>query len=63
MMQGRLSVIAIAAIVLAIVSGVAEYRRQRRDDLDRIGLMPWPLIQIVSLMVAAICVGLEFGLF
>ncbi|QIG79248.1 hypothetical protein [Stakelama tenebrarum] len=62
-MQERLWTGAVAAILLAIFSGVADHRRQRRRDPDRVGLIPWTSIQFVALMVAVILGGLALDLF
>ncbi|WP_109809260.1 hypothetical protein [Sphingosinithalassobacter portus] len=62
-MQERLWTGAVAAIFLAIVSGVAEHRRQRRSNLDRVGLAPWSLIQFLALLAAVILGGLAMDLF
>jgi hypothetical protein len=52
-----------AALLLAIVAGVAEARRQRRDRLDDIGWMPWRGIQVASVfaMLAALILALKAG--
>ncbi len=42
------------AIALAGVSIIADRRRNHRADLDRVGFMPWPLILILSILIAAI---------
>ncbi|KTF68168.1 hypothetical protein ACNFJ7_12190 [Sphingomonas sp. HT-1] len=43
-----------AAVVVALVSGVAEHRRRRRRDLERVGLMPWMAIQMAALFAALV---------
>lgn len=40
-------------VTLAGVSGIADYRRKHRKDLDRVGFMPWPMIMVVALVMAA----------
>ena len=47
-----------ASLVLAVVAWVMDYRRARRSDLDRVGLMPWTQIFFVSLIAALILTGL-----
>jgi hypothetical protein len=37
-----------AALLLAVVSGVAEHRRSRRERLDDIGWVPWRGIQVAA---------------
>ncbi|WNO53360.1 hypothetical protein [Stakelama saccharophila] len=41
-------------VFLAVVAGVAEHRRSRRDDLDRIGIVAWPGVQLLALMAALV---------
>lgn len=45
--------LAIACLGLSITSGFAEARRSRRDNLDRVGFMPWRTLSILSLFAAA----------
>lgn len=47
----------LAALLVAVVSGLGERRRQRRDDPDHVGFMPWTLIQMLALIAAAIMGG------
>lgn len=51
-MQGSMLTLGIAATALTAISALADYRRQRRADLDRVGFMPWPLVTIMSVMAA-----------
>lgn len=53
-MQARLWVGVGSCVAVAIASGVAEHRRHRRNDLDRVGVMPWPTIQFIALFAAVI---------
>ena len=55
MTQAVLLVIAAAAAILALIATVAERRRKNRRDLDKVGLMPWPLFQVVGVVTAAMC--------
>ncbi|MDR6852988.1 hypothetical protein J2Y54_002508 [Sphingomonas sp. BE123] len=41
-------------VALVGVSGLAEWRRGRRRDLDRVGWMPWTFIQIMALLLAIV---------
>ena len=36
-------------MVLTVVAGVAESRRNRRGDLDRTGWVPWRGVQVMAL--------------
>jgi hypothetical protein len=40
-------------LLLALASGWLEHRRKRRRDLDRPGLVPWQLIEVLSFFAAA----------
>lgn len=46
------------AVGLAGVSAWADRRRARRTNLDAVGFMPWPLIMILSVIVAAVCAAI-----
>lgn len=50
---------AIAAVsILLFGSAVfAEQRRSRRRDPDRVGFMPWTLIQLIAVLTALFCVA------
>ena len=52
-----------AALLIAIVAGVAESRRHRRDRLDDIGWVPWRGIQVVAVftLIAAFILALKLG--
>jgi hypothetical protein len=44
-----------AAAVLALLAAyaaLAEHRRNKRRDLDRVGLVPWNLIQVLAFLGA-----------
>jgi len=43
----------IACLLAAVGAGVADWRRQRRRDLDRIGPVHWPTVQMLALIAAA----------
>jgi hypothetical protein len=43
-----------SAAALSALAALADRRRTRRRDLDRPGLVPWPLIQVLALLVAAV---------
>jgi hypothetical protein len=43
-----------AAVCLAAFSAFADRRRANRVNLDQVGFMPWPLIMIISILIAAV---------
>lgn len=53
----------VATLLLAAASTWFERRRTRRTDADRVGVIPWPLVQFIALFAAAICGGLALHLF
>ena len=54
--------VAVVLLLLAGFSAWAEYRRSRRRDLDRPGLMPWNLIQILAFLGAITAIALAVKL-
>jgi hypothetical protein len=46
------------ALLVVVIAGLGERQRKRRKDMDRIGLMPWPLIQMMALLAALILASL-----
>ena len=42
--------------MLAVLAGLADRRRSRRADLDRIGLLDWRGVQMFALIGVAVCV-------
>ena len=52
-----------AALVLAVVAGVAESRRNRRRSLDRPGWVPWRGLQVVAVfaIIALSILALKLG--
>jgi len=57
-MQARLWWGAAIALAIALVAIFADRRRHRRDDPDRVGFMPWALVQVIALMTALLCAAL-----
>jgi len=49
-----------AAFLMAVIAGVADSRRQRRERLDKIGWVPWRGIQVAA--VFALLVDLILAL-
>jgi uncharacterized membrane protein YfcA len=44
-------------LAVAIIALVAERRRQRRRNIDRVGCMPWTLIYVLCFFVGSILLG------
>lgn len=45
-----------AALALAVLAGVMEWRRSRRRNFDAVGWVPWRGLQVVALFAALACV-------
>jgi hypothetical protein len=52
--QAVLWIAAAVAGGLVVVAGVAERRRSRRRDIDKVGCVPWTLVQVIALALAAL---------
>lgn len=57
-MQGPMWMGVGAWLALAAGSGVADWRRARRDDADAVGFMPWTLVQILAILGAVVTAAL-----
>ena len=49
------------ALAIAIGAGLADWRRHRRADLDRIGMLDWRTVQVLALIAAAMCGTIAFA--
>ena len=47
------------ALAVAALAALAEHRRTRRRDLDRVGIMPWNFIQVVAFLCAILAAALS----
>ena len=50
------------ALVLTIVAGLADRRRQRRDSLDDVGWVPWRGVQVTAMFAVLLLAILGFKL-
>ncbi len=50
--------IAAASATIFAVAVLAEHRRSRRRDPDRVGWMPWTLVQLVAILATVFAVAL-----
>ncbi|HEX8214042.1 MAG TPA: hypothetical protein VF582_01060 [Allosphingosinicella sp.] len=46
------------AAVVAVVAGIADWRRDRRRDVDRVGWVPWGFLQFAGLLGAVVAAAL-----
>jgi drug/metabolite transporter (DMT)-like permease len=49
-----------ALFAFALLAALAERRRARRANLDRPGIMPWHLLQVLAFILAAVAAALAF---
>lgn len=61
-MQGEYWTIAGTMLALALASGIAEHRRRKRSDLDRVGWMPWAFLQYLALLGTLIAASVAINL-
>ena len=52
--------LAVFAALAFVVSAVADYRRQKRTDINAVGFMPWTAISVFSALVALMAAALAF---
>lgn len=60
-MQARLWSGAAACAVLAVASGIAAWRRERRTDPDRVGAIDWTTVQFAALFCGVMCAALAIS--
>ena len=53
--QGALAACAALASAVALLAGWRERARIRRRDLDSVGLVSWPVVQMLALIALAVC--------
>lgn len=53
---------AAAALILAGISALGEHRRSNRRDPDKVGVMPWMLIQMLAILTAIVLVSVALNL-
>ena len=60
-MSGEFWTGAAASLALAIFAGFRDWRRKRRVDLDKVGIVDWPTVQILALFAAAILASIAYN--
>lgn len=60
-MQARLWGSVAACIVAAVASGLAQARITRRDDPDRVGIVPWLSVQMFAMLAALILASIALN--
>jgi hypothetical protein len=55
--QAALWTVAAAFGCLALLAVLADHRRAKRRDLDKVGWVPWTAVQIASIIAAAAAVA------
>lgn len=61
-MQGGLTLMGGLALCFTLFSGWADRRRQRRDNIEAVGFMPWPLLTIMGTLATLLCFALAVKL-
>lgn len=61
-MQAGLAIAGCAALVMTVTSALADRRRMRRNDLDDVGFMPWPLITVLGTIMTLFAFALAVKL-
>jgi len=60
-MAGEFWAGAVASLALAVVAGFRERQRKRRDNLDKVGMIDWPAVQVLALIATAILVSIAYN--
>ena len=47
--------------LFAVGAGVGDWRRRRRRDLDRIGWVDWPTVQVLAAIALAVLVSVALN--
>jgi hypothetical protein len=54
-----MAMVGVAATMSVGIAALADRRRARRRDLDRVGFMPWPMISVLGTLVALFAFALS----
>ena len=50
-----------ASLALAILAGFQDWRRKRRADLDKVGIIDWPAVQVIALIATGILASIAYN--
>jgi hypothetical protein len=50
-----------AALAIVALGGLADWRNRRRRNIDRVAMLPWPLIQVMALLAAIVLAALALN--
>ena len=50
-----------AALALAVFAGFRDRQRKRRANLDKVGIIDWPAVQVLALIAAAILASIAYN--
>ncbi len=53
--------IGVVSATIALISEMANRRRSKRKDIERVGFMPWPTITAMSLLTLGISIAFGLG--
>ena len=49
------------ALALAIIAGFRDRQRKRRSNLDKVGIIDWPAVQVIALIATAILASVAYN--
>jgi hypothetical protein len=56
--RGLWTLIAAFCVLAVLVSGFADHRRSKRNDINDVGFMPWTAITVFAVMAALLATAL-----
>ncbi len=60
-MKGEFWAGAGASLALAVFAGFQDWRRKRRVDLDKVGIIDWPAVQVIALIATGILASIAYN--
>ncbi|GAA0329302.1 hypothetical protein GCM10009087_44400 [Sphingomonas oligophenolica] len=49
------------ALALAVFAGLRDRQRKRRKNLDKVGIVDWPAVQVIALIGTAILASIAYN--